>query len=296
MSLDRPVLVTGTPRTGKSVVRRIIAGGEEFHGVEEPLLIWNYGMGKQPDDRRTEADATPAVRRRIRADCQRIVQRAGKDRYLDDLAYHALRIPFVRAVMPEARIVLVIRSAEEAIPQMLYGWTYRDTLARAITHRRRNIRWQSLPRALVRYAQNYVAARVRGRRSTWGPTPTGLEEFAREHEVALVAAFQWRAIIETALEDLESCPPENWLEVRFDRLIADPRPELERIVAFCEPKDPQAVIDRAMAMLDPTHRFKNPVHPTEAQWDRIWEHIGPLQHRLGYPRTTPAAQPAEATA
>lgn len=282
MTLDRPILVTGTPRAGKTVIRDIMGAAQEFLCVEEPLMIWNYGLGARAHDRRTGEDATSEVSRRIRDDCLGMLRHSGKDRYLDDLSYHALRIPFARAVMPEARFVLVIRSAEESIPEMLYGWTARDTVGRAVTRRWTNLRWRGLPRAAMRFARNYIETRVRGRRSTWGPRPPGLAEVVSRGDAAEAAAYQWRAITEFALEDLAACPTESYLEVRLDRLLAEPRPELERLVAFCEPRDPAAVIEHGLKLMNPDHRFEKKAQPTDEQWRTIRRQVGPLQQRLGY--------------
>ena len=71
VTLDRPILITGTPRSGKTVVRRIMAAADEFVCVEEPLMIWSAGMGVRSDDRRTAEDASPEVCERIRRAKQR---------------------------------------------------------------------------------------------------------------------------------------------------------------------------------------------------------------------------------
>ncbi len=300
-AFDRPILVTGTPRAGKTVVREIMGAAAEFVCVGEPLMVWNCGLGARPHDRRTAEDATPEVTRWIREECARMLRQGGRERYLDDLSYHTLRIPFVRAVMPEARIILVIRSAEEAIPEMLYGWTVRDTVGRAVKRRWANLRWRGLPRTAMRFARNYVETRVRGRRSTWGPRPPGLAEVVRRGDVAEAAAFQWRTMNEVALADLgdlaggvgvvagEAAAP--WLEVRLDRLVAEPRRELERLVAFCEPRDPEAVMEHGMKLLNANHHFEKKAQPTDDQWATIRDQVGPLQRRLGYWAADPAIGP-----
>lgn len=280
--LDRPVLVTGIPRAGKTTVRRILSAAEEFASIHEPVLTWNYGMRSRRDDRRTAEDATPDVREHIRADCLGMVQRAGKARYLDDLAYHSLRVPFSQAVMPEARIVLVVRNAEQAVPEFLHGWTNRDPVGKAFSRRRKGLRLHGLHRAALRFARNYFDSRVRGRRASWGPIPPGLHEFGKGRGVAEIAAYQWLKMTQIAMDDLEQCPPESWLLVRLDRLVADPDRELRRLIDFCEPADPDAVIRKGFEYLDPNHVSDRHVEPSEAQWAQIREIVEPMQRRLGY--------------
>lgn len=282
MGLDRPILITGSPRAGKTLVSEVLRAADEFHCVDEPLMIWNYRHGARPDDRRTHADASPAVVERIRGECERVLRESGKERYMDVLSYHALRIPFVRAVMPEAKIILVVRDAEEAIPEMLFGWTAPDSVGRAVRRRWRNLRWHGLPRAVMRFTRNLVEARVHGRRSSWGPRPPGLAQKLEKSDISAVVAYQWRAMIEIALDDLDACPPESWLLVRHEQLRDQPRQQLQRLVEFCQPRDPEAVIRRGMQYVDPEHHFEKKVLPTREQWRMIHAEVEPLRRRLGY--------------
>lgn len=280
--LDCPVVVTGTPRSGKSLVAKLLRESPEFAFLSEPLMIWDIGIGHRHDDRRTANEATESIRQRIRMDCQAHVQQAGKQRYLDDLAYHSIRVPFLRRVMPEAKIIHTIRSGEDALPELLFGWTYRDTVARAFARRRRNIKLNTLPRLAVQFARNYLRSRVRGRRATWGPRVPGLSDFAAAHSPAEVAAYQWRSMVEIALDDFQDLSSEQVLEVRLEKLLADPPTEMRRIATFCGVADIDHLSEFASALVDPGHQFENKIWPSESDWDAVRRIIDPLQKRLGY--------------
>jgi Sulfotransferase family len=282
-ALDRPILITGTPRSGKTVVRRIMEAAREFVCVEEPLMIWSAGMGVRSDDRRGADDATPEVTERIRRDCAQLVRDAGKARYLDDLSYHALRVPFVRAVMPECKIIHVVRDGESAIPELLFGWTFKDSVSGVISRRRKSIRLRSLPVMAARFARNYAKSRLSGRRATWGPRVPGLAEFSADHPPALIAAFQWSEMVRVALDDLERQPSKMWLQVRLEDLIADPAGQTGRITDFCEVEEPDRVIEHAKGFVDPAYTFEKRVNPTDAQWEQIRDLIRPVQARLDEP-------------
>ncbi len=277
----RPILVTGAPRSGKTRVAHIIAQDSSFAHMQEPLTIWDPGL-KREDDCLTAADATDTIRSRIRHLCEQAVQRAGKTRYIDDLSYHALRIGFAHRVLPEAKIVHVIRPPREAIPEMIYGWTYRDTFKGALARRRRNINIAALPRQAWRFLRNYVGSRLEGQRSSWGPDVPGLRKFARDHSVAEVAGFQWRAMIEIARRDLADLPDDQWLEVCRDQLLAAPYREAKRIAEFCEVSDAERIASYAAEFLDPNFVYTKKIHPTEEEWNAIFGHIGPLAEQLGY--------------
>ena len=280
--LDRPVLVTGTPRSGKTCVSWILQRASEFALANEPLMNWDPGLSGTTDDRLTADDVTPQIQARIVKACANVVRREGCRRYLEDLSYHALRVPFVHRVMPDARIIHVIRNPRHAIPEMLYGWTQNDSVARAVMRRRQHIRLRSLPRMLVQFTRNYVRSRIIGSRSSWGPRVPGLSDFVKGHGVAEVAAYQWRMMVTIARDDLAQLPPDQVLEVRYESLLEQPREQVLRIAAFCEVEDPQPSLDFADSFLDPNYEFDKITHPTEAQWATIEPQISELCGELGY--------------
>ncbi len=280
MELDRPVLVTGTPRAGKTVVASMIGLAPEFAYVGEPLTIWDFGLRARTDDRRDAAEATDRVRQHIVDACAALVAEAGKRRYVDALSYHALRVPFVHRLMPEAKIVHVIREPAATIPEMLYGWTYRDTVGQVIARRRKGLKFHALPRHALRFAKNYVQSRLRGKRTTWGPRVPGLAEFVETHSAAQVAANQWQQMVQIAMDDLEQVPRDHWLEVRYERLLEAPRFEARRIAEFCEVDDYDRFVDEAQSMIDPEYEFHKKVHPTDAEWAAIEPLIAQTRRRL----------------
>lgn len=284
--MDRPILVTGTPRAGKSVVASVVALAPEFQYVEEPLTIWDTELGGRDDDRRTADEVTRQLQDSIVTACAALLTDPGKPRYVDALSYHAVRVPFVHGIMPEAKIIHVLRDPIEAIPEMLYGWTYRDTVGKAVARRWKGLKLHSLPHHAVRFAKNYVLSRLRGRRSTWGPRVPNLSNFAKSHSTAEVAAYQWLQMIEIALGDLADLPSENWLEVRYDKLLTSPHEEALRIAKFCEVKDIDQFVNTAEAYIDPNYKFEKKVQPTADEWKAIGKLISPLQDRLGYTIST----------
>jgi len=282
MSLDRPVLVTGTPRSGKTCVHDILVGSGEFACGDEPLLLWEAGKAAKGDDCLGPQDATDRVRRGILSRCEKVMRNYPGKRYADNLAYHALRIPFVHRVMPEAKIVHVIRSAETAVPEMLYGWTFRFSIMRVAAERARWGNWRAAPRLVLRFARNFLHQRLSGARATWGPRVPQLEEFRRGHSVAEVAAYQWLNMVRIARRDMATLPPGRGLEVRYEDLRRDPRGQGQRLAEFCEVRDPQAVAAFAARYINPQFVNEYRVPPTPQEWSAIRELVGELQRELGY--------------
>jgi len=283
VKLDRPVIITGTPRSGKSCVWRLLRESDEFVAVEEPLMIWDAGISG-PDDRRGAEGVTDEIAERIRQACAACVVEAGKQRYMDNLSHHSLRLGFIHRILPEAKIIHVIREAHDILPEFLFGWTNRDTLRGALGRRSKNIDLRRLPSHALRFIRNYFSSRVASQRITWGPRVPGQAAYADTHEVAEIAAYQWASMIEIALMDIEQLPSASVLEVRYDQLIERPGATAKRIAEFAEARDPEAVISYAESTLRTGYVHHEPCRRdlTEAQWATVDAITRPVQERLGY--------------
>lgn len=282
MNLHAPVFVTGTPRSGKSVVARIISQSGEFASISEPHSIWDIGFGNREDDRRAETEINGNTKQQIIEACQLYVTKAEKQRYLDDLAYHSLRLPFLTAIAPQGKIIHVVRHPRKVIPEMLYGWTYKDKVTDAVRRRIASINLRTLPRLALRFARNYFKSRVQGHRATWGPRVPGQQQYAANHSLPELVAYQWQMMVSIAHDDITSLHEGNTLEVCFDHILENPEHQARRIVDFCQVDHPQKVIDYATNHINPNFTFDSLVHPTDEQWLKVDQMLAPLCQSLGY--------------
>lgn len=271
--LDRPVLITGAPCSGKSCVFEILRRADEFCGVNEPILVWDGGRRDRQDDRRTADEASQQERHRITRHCQAELRRTGRDRYVDNLSHHMLRLPLVRALFPDVRLIYIVRGPTDVIPEMLYGWTKPTELRQALRKARRSrIDFRSLPRAGWRFAVNFLQSRLGSRRRrTYGPVVPGFAEFAKHHSAAQIAAFQWLQLTQIAEEDIRCMTELRVLIVRYESLVDQPAPEARRIAEFAEVRDVDALAEFATGYLRRDFVPAQPqrVEPTPTQWAEI---------------------------
>jgi hypothetical protein len=122
---------------------------------------------------------------------------------LEKTPKNALRIPFLRAVFPEARFVYLHRDPRQVLASMIESWqsarfrTYPDLPG-----------WHGLPWSLL--------------------LVPGWEDMAGEPLDAIVGG-QWEATMRTLLDDLDDVPQDRKLGVDYARLLAHPARELARI-------------------------------------------------------------------
>lgn len=281
MPLDRPVLVTGTPRSGKTQIWRLLSASGEFAAIEEPLLLWD-ASSTSDDDRLTSAEATPQVSERIRWACEQAVDSRQMQRYLDNLSHHAIRLTFVHSVLPEAKIIHVIRDPDDILPELKYGWTNRDTIRKAVVRRKGQGRYLPALRHIPRFARNYVLSRTKGRRQTYGPRVPGYLDFSQYRSAAEVAAQQWAKMVTSALDDALLLPPGTIMHIRFEDLIGRTKSTALKIARFAQAANPNASAEWATRTLqdDYVHHERNTASLTADEWDQVTRIVLPVRERI----------------
>jgi hypothetical protein len=71
-------------------------------------------------------------------------------------------------------------------------------------------------------------------RWSWGPLPSRyeVEWEASGRSFPVLAGLEWKLLIDAFDRAREAVPAERWLEVRYEDVIADPRPRIDEILGF----------------------------------------------------------------
>ncbi len=216
---DRPVFIVSAPRSGSTMLFETLAqapelftvGGESHWVIEaiEPLSPKGRGF---ESNRLTATDANPGVIEALRDQFwSHLRDRSGHApsgrtvRMLEKTPKNALRVPFLRAVFPGARFILLYRDPRQVLASMTEAWisgkfvTYADLPD-----------WTGTPWSLLL-------------------TPGWRELVGRPlHEIV---AAQWEATTRILLDDLGDLPEDRWTSVRYDQLVADPQAAVRRLCA-----------------------------------------------------------------
>ena len=155
-------LIVGCARSGTSIFGEAVAAHPAVKYVFEPHEIWEQaGHGENESHRLTAAHAVPKVRAGIRAWFR--TQGRGEAFVLDKTPRNVLRIPFLRAVFPKAKIIHLIRDGRDVACSLMPGMGG-DT-------------WHHLK-------------------------PVAWREYFEQHQGFERCALAWRAAVQTALSDL----------------------------------------------------------------------------------------------
>ena len=226
-ALVQPLIIVSAPRAGSTLLFETLAHfpdlwtiGEESHEIIEGIPVLHPAAHGYASNRLTAADATSAVSNLLHDRFARQLQdRHGRQlidlpaaeqpsqvRLLEKTPKNALRIPFLRALFPDAHFLFLYRDPAENISSILEGW-----------QSQRFIAYRSLPG---------------WPHGAWSFLLTPGWETLDERPLLEIAAQQWRVANETILADLAVLPRADWHWVRYSDLISTPKATIQQIAAF----------------------------------------------------------------
>jgi hypothetical protein len=192
-SSDEPIFVVGLPRTGTTLVDRILAAHPDVTSAEElqnfPFLVKREGgtTAHRVIDAETFRAAMKLNFMRLGADYVKSTRplTGRTQRFVDKLPFNFLHAGLIHRALPEARIVCLRREAMDTV--------------------------------LNNYRQMFATA------SHFHDYTTRLEDAARYFVAFDRLVAHWRRVL----------PPDRFTEVRYEDLVADQETEIRRLVAFC---------------------------------------------------------------
>ncbi len=253
MSTD-PIFLVGVQRSGTTWMGRTMAQRPEIAFWGEPRQVWSYGHWFRPDDRLVAADASPWITRHIRRRFFEFARRQGKPRFCEKTPSNTLRLSFMRAVFPEARILLIIRDGRSVVRST------NQIRERGLDWDRVRTRWrESSPLDLLSFANRapWVVAKLRGKPLRyWGVRPPGWREWL-EHDSPVVAiAKSWAAATRCAVEEGRAMERDRFLAIRYEDMSERPRETMQSVVDFLELAGAGDLVQSAVDVADPQRQYK----------------------------------------
>lgn len=310
-TLDRPIVVLGAPRSGTTLLAELVlARHPDVAYWPEPVFVWRYGNAYRLHDVLGPEHATPAIKTYIRRRFRDYVSEKGASRFLEKTPSNSLRVAFVREVLPEAKVVHVIRDGRDAArstadewsgpgqdaleyPELRRGGRIRQAWSGITTWLRLSQRVDDLrslfelPAYTTRFLGFTARHLLRTDRVPWGPRFPGLWQLRGSLSLLETCAVQWMICVQMARSAGSEMSAEQYREVRYEDLVTTTREELTRLLHFLELDTPEALVDQmAGAVRDrpvplwPDRLGENQVASVERQ-------VGSMLECLGYERHTP---------
>ncbi len=276
-----PVIVIGAARSGTKFLRDILASGAGVAAVPYDVnYVWRFGAEAAPDDCLTPAHLTDRQRRFIRKTLPALAHLQPGEVLVEKTVSNTLRVPYVEAVLPQARYVHLIRDGRDVTESAMRLWQAPPSWGALFDKLR------GMPLANLGYAAwflwNFSTGLLAGRKGgkVWGPRYPGIDADVQAQSLTQVCAQQWRTTVETARADLRSIPQDRVFEIRYEDLVADDR-ALRRLISFLGLPDPEATLAAWKARVERSRSVKWHKMP-EQQQSQMLAILGPLLGELGY--------------
>lgn len=245
-ALRRPLFVIAVPRAGGSLLLDLVAHSrhvwtidQEGHGSLRRIRGLNPAEHGWESHVLTDLDTAPQTVSEMKAAMMANLRDHRHRRFFDlverqrpnastlvEMAHeNCLRVPFLAEAFPDAVFVYVHRDARQNVSSLLEAWQLADD-SEAV------------------YPPGWSR----------GPWHFMLPEGWRAYDsrpLLEVAAFQWGAGNQRALDDLELLGPDRWIDVDYAELLAAPRAVTARVFALAglEVDDAMnAVLDRPLPL------------------------------------------------
>jgi hypothetical protein len=255
--LKPPIILFGNTRSGTTIVQKVMAVHPDIVGWYEPSELWLYADPGRPHDEFDLSDATDKVKRYIRKQFLKYQNRNGNCVILEKTPKNILKIPYVRAIFPEATFLYMVRNPFSFISSVEFKWQ------RPVTGRGIIRRLKSTPISqLYHHAGNYIVQQYNKRilrrkyLSIWGPRYKGIQEDLKTQDLLNVIARQWAIPSKKAEEDLALFENSQVLRLRYEDFVEDPVSDLERICSHCGIEMTNHMVSAAIEWVKPDRQQK----------------------------------------
>jgi hypothetical protein len=228
-AFEKPIFIVSAPRAGSSLLFETLAQfpdlwtvGDESHEIIEGIPALHPAARNFRSNRLDELDATPEIAATLqRRFAQQLQNREGvnylnlpqsqrptKIRFLEKTPKNALRVPFLKAIFPDALFIYLYRDPKENISSLLEGWRSPGFIS-----------YQPLPGWPYRQWKFLLV-----------PGWSGLQEAT----LVEIAACQWKTANHYLIEDLKAIPDPSWCFVNYRHLIEQPQKTINHIAQFAQ--------------------------------------------------------------
>jgi len=226
---EQPIFIVSAPRAGSTLLFETLSKfpqlwstAKESHETIEGIPELHPAAHNYSSNCLSAADATTEIaltlKERFTEQLQNrqsqlfldipVEQRPQNVRFLEKTPKNSLRIPFLKAIFPEARFIYLYRDPKQNVSSIIEGW-----------RSRRFVAYRQVPGWPFQEWSFLLA-----------PGWSNLEDYS----IAKIATHQWKTANNYIMNDLKNIPAQDWCFVRYSDLVANPKKIVSRLSKFAQ--------------------------------------------------------------
>jgi len=252
---DKPIVIISAARSGTKMLRYILDASSVIASYPyDANYIWKYGNYSVRHDEIGPESVNENQKNKIRAFFLKICKKESVPRFLEKSVPNSLRIPFVRSIFPDCKIIHLYRNGLDVTADSRLCWQDTATSERIQSQKDRSRKLKEFPIAmawpyLLQYIVNYGKKIIfrQDHVSTWGPRYEGIDDDVRQKPLLEVCAKQWIKCVEHCCHELGLMENgRDYINVSYEKLAYQPEKYLQRIVDFIDVPDKEKIIIRGL--------------------------------------------------
>lgn len=287
---SQKIFIIAAARSGSKLLRDLIAEHPSVDAIPYDInYIWKCGNFEKSDELEPDS-VSDSLARRIRKLVERQLSSTDGTVMLEKSVSNTLRIGYVKYLFPDAKFVHLYRDGRAVTLSALNCWNSSAVSSKNQSRARLLLKLSRFP-YLHSFPYFFRAIREQleyklGLRQTlpvWGPVYAGIRKDQHTKSDIEVCALQWSRCVEKTLEGLDGLSEGgDYINVRYEDLVADPEVTLRRVLAFAslDASDQKLYKIAQVVSTDFREKWKEP--QSRAQLEPVMEILLPGLRQLHY--------------
>lgn len=304
---DGFVFIVGSPRSGTTILGELLDKHHHIRQWYEPYFVWDHFFRRASDDERTEADATPQVRKWIYRNFARYKMRSKCSVLIDKSPRNSLKISFILKILPQAKFIHLLRDGRDVTLSINKEWLRRQNIiqnplskgrfnygeAYHVIHEflsrqpflkdKLRALWFETHGHLIDKKKHLNRLRWNGEIG-WGPRFKGWERIYEQSSLLEFNAYQWFHCVQRIESDWKLIQKNNGLIVRYEDLIQAPLQKITEILDFLG-LDPSKTFFELLPKLKSDNYNKWKTQFSKEDLKKISPILSPQLKKFGYAET-----------
>jgi len=221
----QPIIIVGAGRSGTNMLRDALVKlpGFATWPCDEINYIWRHGNRSHPDEEFSAEMAQPIAKPYINKAFDKMAHRTQCTHLVEKTCANTLRIPFVNAVIPNAKYINIVRDGRDVVASAMKRWTANLDIG-YLAQKARFVPVGDLPYYAVSYGMQRLKKLGADEKAlpTWGPRYAGMIQDRKNKTLAEVCALQWVRCVEKSRIDLEKLETDKVYNLKYEEFVRDP--------------------------------------------------------------------------